>query len=104
LVQISLHRVDLVPITINRIQGKVAYVRPPKQQASLKDHDLGRSHELVGVGQHFGKVSVLAIMSSKNYEKKHEYTSNADRLKFIGRFGQINIGFIGQAIVAFVRR
>jgi len=61
-----------------------------------------RSCKLVGVGHCFGKVSVLAIMSSKIYPGKLKWTLNADRLKFSGRFGQINIIFIGPAIVAFV--
>ena len=52
----------------------------------------------------FGKVSVLATMSSTIYRKKLEWTWNADQLKFNGRFGQINICFIGPAIVAFVCR
>ena len=56
------------------------------------------------MGPCFGKVSVLAIMSSKIYPGKLEWTLNADRLKFNGRFAKPNISFIGPAIVAFVRR
>ena len=56
------------------------------------------------LGHSFGKVSVLAIMPSKIYPGKLEWTSNADRLKLNGCFAKPNISFIGPAIVAFVRR
>ena len=56
------------------------------------------------MGHCFGKVSVLAIMSSKIYPGKLKWKLNADRLKFNRRFGQRNKSFIGPAIVAFVRR
>ena len=88
---------------INRISGKVAYMRPLKQQASLRAHDLVRKHELVDVGHRFGKVSVLATMPGNFYSRKLERTLNTDRLKFNGRFVQSNINWIGPAIVAFVR-
>ena len=52
---------------LTSIQGTGTYLHPPKQQASLRAHDLSRSHVLVDVGQ-----SVLAIISSKNYPKKLE--------------------------------
>jgi len=45
---------------INRIQGTVVDIRPLRCQASLRARDLARYRELVGVGHHFGKVSVLA--------------------------------------------
>jgi len=90
--------------SFNRIQGTCAYLRPGKQQASLRARDLARSHKLVGVGHCFGKVSVLAILSSQIYPEKLELTSNADRLKFNGRLAQIYFNLIGQAIVAFVCR
>ena len=50
---------------IGRIQGTCAYLRPLKQQASLQARNLARSPKVVGVGHRLGKVSVLAIMSSK---------------------------------------
>ena len=43
---------------------------------------------LVGVGHRFGKMSVLAIMPSQIYAEKLEWTLNADRSKFHGRFGK----------------
>ena len=57
---------------VNRIQGKVAYIRPFKQLASLRACNLVQSRKLVGVGHRLGNVSVLAIMSSKIYPKKLE--------------------------------
>jgi len=88
---------------INRIQGKVVYIQPLKQQASLRAHDIAQKYKVVAVGHHFGKVSVLAIMTGNFYPKKLEWTSNADRLKFNGRLAQIDMNLIGPAIVAFVR-
>ena len=79
-------------------------MRPLKLQASLRARDLARYRELVAVGHRFEKVSVLATMPSQIHSKKLEWTSNADRLKFEGPLVQINISFIGWAIVAFVRR
>ena len=70
----------------------------------LKVRDLAQYRELVGVGLRFGKVSVLAIMSSKKIPGKLEWTWNAEHLKFNYWFGQRNISFVGPAIVAFVRR
>ena len=78
-------------IGFNRISGKVTYMRPLKLQASLRAHDLARYRELVGAGHRFGKVSVLAIMSSKIYPKQLERTVNADRLKFNGWLAQIHL-------------
>ena len=89
---------------LNRIQGTIAYMRPLKLQASLQARDLIQSRKLVGVGHRFGKVGVLAIMSSKIYPGKLEWTLNADCLKFNGQFAKPNKSFIGPAIVAFVRR
>ena len=60
-------------------------------------------YELTAVGHRFGKVGVLATMPSQIHPEKLEWTSNAARLKFKGRLVQININFIGGAIVAFVR-
>ena len=71
------------------MQGTGRCLRPPKQQASLRARDLMRSRVLVGVLHCFGKMSVLAIISSKIYPKKLEWTSNADQLKFNGRLAQI---------------
>ena len=88
---------------INRISGKVAYMRPLKLQASLRAHDLARKYKLVAAGHRFRKVSVLATMSGKFYPKKLEWTSNANCLKFNSRSAQMYLGLIGQAIVAFVR-
>ena len=79
-------------------------MRPLKLQASLRAHDLVRKHELVDVGYHFGKVSVLATMPCKFYSRKLERTLNANRLKFKGPSVQINMNLIGPSIVAFVRR
>jgi len=59
--------------------------------------------ELVAVGHRFGKVSVLATTPSQIRHEKLEWTSHAARLKFKGRLVQINISFIGGAIVAVVR-
>ena len=55
------------------------------------------------MGHSFGKVSVLAIMPSKIYPGKLEWTSNADCLKLNGWFTKPNKISIGPAIVAFVR-
>ena len=77
-------------------------MRPSKQQASLRTRELAQSCELVAVGHRFGKVSVLAIMSSQIYQENLEWTSNADRLKFNGRSAISDMGLIGAAIVAFV--
>ena len=49
-------------IQVNRISGKVAYMRPLKLQASLRAYNIVQKHELVDVGRRFGKVSVLATM------------------------------------------
>jgi len=83
--------------------GTVVYVRPLKQQASLPAHDLVQKHKVVDAGHRFGKVGVLTTMPGNFYLKKLEWTLNADRLKFNARLVQINISFIGPAIVAFVR-
>ena len=88
---------------VNRISGKVAYIRPLKLQASLRAHDLVQKHKLVDVGQRFGKVSVLATMPGKVYSRKLDRTSNADPLKFNGQSVQIHMNLIGGVIVAFVR-
>ena len=69
---------------INRITGKVAYMRPLKQQASLQARELAGYCELVAVGHRFGKVSVLATMPNQIHHEKLEWTSDADRLKFNG--------------------
>ena len=88
---------------INRISGKVAYMRPPKQQASLRACDLVRKHELVDVGHRFRKVSVLATMPGNVYFRKLERTLNADQLKFNGQMVRIYVNLIGSSIIAFVR-
>ena len=62
---------------LNRISGKVAYMRPLKLQASLRAHDLVQKHELVDVGNRFGKVSVLDTMPGNFYSRKLVRTSNA---------------------------
>jgi len=82
-------------VKFNRIQDTVAYMQSFKQQASLRARNLAQSHALLCMGHHFGKVIVLAIMSSKIYPKKIECTLNADQLKFNGQFSQTNISFIG---------
>jgi len=41
---------------LNRISGKVTYMRPLKLQASLRAHVIMRKYELVDVGHCFGKV------------------------------------------------
>ena len=58
---------------------------------------------MLDVGPHFGKVGVLATMPGKFYSRKLERTLNADRLKLNSRLVQINVNFIGPAIIAFVR-
>ena len=77
-------------------------MQPIKLQASLHAHDIVRKYELVDVGHHFGKVSVLASMSAHFYLKKLERTLNADRLKFNDRLVPIYMDLIGPSIVAFV--
>ena len=96
-------RINQIRIVLNRVLYTGAYLRPSKQQASLRACDLARSHKSVGVGHRFGKVSVLAIMPSQIYSEKLEWTSNADRLKFNGRLVQIHFNLIGRDIVAFLR-
>ena len=76
-------------ISINRIVGEVAYMRPLKLQASLRARDLVRKHELVDVGHRFGKVGVLATMPGNFYLRKLKLTPDADQLKFNGRLVQI---------------
>ena len=95
-------RDKLMNCGVNRIPGTVVDIRPLKSQASLRARDLARYRELVGVGHRFGKVSVLAIMPSKIYPGKLEWTSNADRLKLNGWFTKPNKILICPAIVAFV--
>jgi len=56
----------------------------------------------VGTGHCFGNMRLLATMPSKFHQKKLEWASDADRLKFNGRVVQINLSWIGQDIVAFV--
>ena len=93
-----------VETMFNRIPDTVLYIGPLRLQASFRACDLARYRKLVGVVHCFGKVSVLAIISNKIYPGKLEWTSNADCLKFNGRFAKPNKSFIGPAIVAFVHR
>ena len=76
-------------------------MRPLKQQSSLQARDLMRSQKLVGVGHRFGKVNVLAIMSSKIYPKKLEWTSNANQIKFNGRLAQIHLTILIELYCSF---
>jgi len=88
----------------NMIPRTRTYLRLIKQNASLRSHNLVRSRELVGVGHHFRKVRVLAIIPSQIYPEKLEWTPNADHLKFNGWLAQIHFNLIGQDIIAFLRR
>ena len=80
------HLTGFISLTGFRVRSGIC-----AQVTNKPPYELAISRISIGVGHRFGQVSVLAVVSSKNYPGKLEWTLNANHLKFNGRLNQIHL-------------